>query len=202
MHRLLTDSTKGFVNNPPATLFLIVLRLCWLGVFAPLAVGVPIVAIMYLSSFHGLGLVVREIILILLYIFTIIPSLVIGFLPISVIDKKPLIVLVFYKVTVPLLLGLLLLAIWSSISWYSVDTQNAKHPLADTQFLIALILGFIVISAIVISIISIARSPKGIANPQMVNAKEQLEPITCMNCGAVIEPDAEKCKLCGWSYKR
>ena len=145
MQRLLTDYAKSVVRSLPGTLLLIVFRLCWIGVFAFIAVMFPIAGAIYLSSFSGLSLVVHLVILILLHVFAVIPSLVMGFLPTAVIDKKPKIVRFFYWITIPLLLGLLGLY---SIDWHSADTQNTRHAVADTELLIAVIVGAIFIGGI------------------------------------------------------
>jgi hypothetical protein len=190
------------MSSFPANLFLLVLRLCWIGLFAPIAVTFPIVGAIYLSSFKGVSLVVNELILILVYFLIIIPSLVMGFLPIAVIDKKPLVVRIFYKITIPLLLGILVLLVLSSVNWYSTSTQDARHALSDTQLLIALIIGSIFVGGVAIFIASIVRSSKSNAIPQMIGATDKSEPIACMSCGAAIAPGAERCEICGWSYKQ
>jgi hypothetical protein len=98
----------------------ITLRACWLG----LLIGAFLVGYFYFGSYyfgpsvyrfhaHGKFGNLSIIFQFVLYLMVLIPSVVYGLLPLKVIDKKPLIVRFFYKVSIPILF--LSLVIWVSI---------------------------------------------------------------------------------------
>ncbi|MGB9130626.1 MAG: zinc finger Ran-binding domain-containing protein [Thiobacillus sp.] len=97
----------------------IILRTCWLG----LLLGVLLIGYFYFGSyylgpsvyrFHAHGKFGNLFIIFqfILYLLVLIPSVAYGLLPLKIIDKKPLIVRFFYKVSIPILF--ILLIIWGS----------------------------------------------------------------------------------------
>lgn len=103
---LVPDSRTGSVG----LVISIFLRIVWFILVLPLA----LVSLWYLGIFAdgagGLSGTVYTILQGAVYILVFIPAIIFGLLPLSEIDKKPLIVRVFYWCTIPILVvGLLLL---------------------------------------------------------------------------------------------
>ncbi|MDP1871887.1 MAG: zinc finger Ran-binding domain-containing protein [Gallionella sp.] len=98
----------------------IILRACWLG----LLIGAFLMGYFYFGSYYlgpsvyrihtegkfGSLLIIFQFVL---YLVILIPSVVYGLLPLKLIDKKPLIVRFFYKISIPILF--LSLVVWVSI---------------------------------------------------------------------------------------
>ncbi|MDP1929133.1 MAG: hypothetical protein Q8K62_11565 [Thiobacillus sp.] len=93
----------------------IILRTCWLGIFLSLAIaGFFYFGTYYFEPYKTLNrekLALFVDFQLVMFLLVIPPSIAFGLLPVKIIDKRPLIVRFFYKVTI-LVLVLLLLA-WS-----------------------------------------------------------------------------------------
>lgn len=90
----------------------IILRTCWLGIFLLLAIaGYFYFGTYYFEPYNTRDHGKLELFVgfqLVMFLLVVIPSIAFGFLPVKIIDKRPLIVRFFYKVTIPVLVLLLL----------------------------------------------------------------------------------------------